>query len=135
MNRKNATALLVLLAVLVFSVAATNVTTQKFAKQSGGSTGDSVIVGADTSTAYVLPNDLAGWWVAASNDSDTTYLVQATVDGNYWTTVDFDTVSEGTSEVSTDFGTTYNTWSVRVIQDNLKAAGGDYGAVYLFKKK
>lgn len=108
-----------LVAFAVMSTAATNVTSTIVTKQAGGSTGDSTVAAADTSTVVAIPRDASAWKVVAFSDSATIYVVQVQVRaGGRWYTIDIDTTAAGAAvESSADFGTTYNGWACRIIQD------------------
>lgn len=114
--------------MIVAGVSAVEINNSKLVKQVGGTTGDSAIVAADTATAIWLPNRTSTWWAAVACDSNSIYTTQVSYDNTYWFTVDCDTVGDGAAEATTVFENgQYAGWYVRVIQDNLTAAGAAYG--------
>jgi hypothetical protein len=118
--------------ILVFSLAATKIEGDAFSKQTGGSTGDSSIVAPDTSSAVDLKPSIAGWYVVVAADSLTSYRVQVSMNGGVrWHTVDFDTVAIASIESTADLGPAYAGFKVRVITDNLSAAGAAFGRSYV----
>lgn len=108
-------------------------------KQVGGSTGDSLGVAPDTSAVVQLRTDLESWWVAVAADSMSMYRTQVSPDGSRWFTVDTDTVPAGQAEATVDSGGeplfvsgAFGGWYIRVIVDNLTAAGAPYGRASIF---
>ena len=134
-------AFLALAAILVLASSAFGATSQttKFTKQVGGSTGDSLIVAADTSTAIRLPSVYTGLAVFAASDSNMSNTVQISPDNSSWFIVSFDsTVSTATSKkarATADLGTLYGGMWMRTITDNLTAAGAPYGASWIIITK
>lgn len=95
-----------------------------------GSTGESLIVAPDTSTAIRLDRKTKSWFVISATDSLSSYKTQVSQDGTYWYTVDFDSCPKGEAEPTGDFGANsglYAGFYVRVIIDNLTAGGGPIG--------
>lgn len=117
-----------LVALAALCIAAVNVDITDFTKQNGGSTGDSCTVAPDTSDWEVLDEDITHCHIVFWADSLTSYLVQVSVDGTHLATaVALDSVAIGASEATTDLGATWAGQAIRVIQDNLSAAGAASG--------
>lgn len=138
MKSNKLAAILAALALVVFSVAiavgADKVSQRKVSKATGGSTGDSMIVAADTSVAFNLGENLNAWWVVAACDSQASYATEISPDGTHWYQVDIDTVASGSLESSADLGKQYGGMRVRLILDNLTAAGAPFGNVWIVQQ-
>lgn len=121
--------------VLLFSVPvlAGKFSLEKITKQVGGTSGDSCIVAADTSSWVLLERTLTRLFVIAMADSDMAYTVQVATDTTHWMQVDIDTVSAGTAEATADFGSIYRDFNIRIITDNLTAAGAAFGTAAISK--
>src|SRR3990172_612296 len=130
MKARQRFALLALASIAVFAMGA-EVVSYKFVKTTGGSTGDSSIVAVDTSAVQTLATNISGWVVVVQADSATSYRTLVSADGAHWSSVDFDTCAIAGIEASADFGTAYNGMQVRVVLDNLSAAGAAYSRAYL----
>lgn len=115
----------VLATLLVASVPAHAAVKQSIpAKQTGGSTGDSSIVAADTSAVVTLTSKLTDLFVVVWADSQSIYTTQISPDGGtHWFTVDVDTVAAGTVESTGSLGKTYADMGMRVILDKISASG------------
>jgi len=118
--------LVAILAVCMGAISRTKVT-----KQYGGSTGDSCVAAADTSTRVVLREDVIGFWVTGQCDSATVFKLQVSSDSTNWATVDSISVSNGWIESGTDFGKKYQGWYARVIQDVGTASTTAWGAAWV----
>lgn len=100
------------------------------AKQTGGSTGDSLIVAPDTSAVGVISKEAKSWWVTVAADSLASYKIQVSPNQTYWYTVDFDSCPKGEAELSANLGAGVGYYAgmyFRLILDNLTAAGAPYG--------
>jgi hypothetical protein len=133
--RKALLAIMALCLITASAALAANTSTNKMTKQSGGSTGDSAKVAPDTSSAIRLPTNYTGLFVIAANDSATSYRTQVSYDNSSWFTADFDTCAIASAEATADLGSIYGGFYLRVITDNLSAAGADYGASWVVISK
>jgi len=128
----------VLLALFLVSTGAKTVSSS-VSKASGGSTGDSMIVAADTSAIENIPKDAINWYVASAVDSLASIKVIVSPDGGTrWFAIDIDTTASGAAEATANFGGgvgTYAGWQIRIIMDNLTAAGAPFGRAYIFWNK
>lgn len=139
MKGKLALTALAILAFLAFSVTAwaANIELTKVTKQTGGgSTGDSLTAGADTSSAVQIPRSTTALRVFAAADSQSIYITQIAIPGSsYWFTIDTDTVAAGAAEATADFGSAYAGMSIRVIMDPIPAAASEFGAAWVTATK
>jgi hypothetical protein len=133
MKRKGILALAMLVVLAFASVSmATRTYSSKSTKQTGGgSTGDSLTAGPDTSSAMTIPRDATTWWVIAAADSQCRYTVQVSEGGTYWYSVIIDsTGGAGQAEAATA-QTAYQGLQLRIILDPVPAGTSPYGAAWL----
>jgi hypothetical protein len=136
MLRKSSLAAFAVVLLLAFSAAfAATIETTKVTKAAGGSTGDSCKVAPDTSATVVIDAKATTWYVVCFADSATSYRTVVSLDGTHWFSVDFDSVTAGTIESTADLGKQYAGYGVRVIQDNLSAAGAAYGNAVVVEER
>lgn len=126
--------LVALLALAAVTVVAAPVRNTKFVKQvGGGSTGDSLAAGEDTSSAMVLPKDVTAWWIVAAADSQVRYYTEVSPDGTYWFRIDTDSTGGASqAEATADFAKLYAGMQIRVILDPVPAGTSPFGAAWLF---
>lgn len=134
-RRSKIAAALALMALAVFAMGATVVETTLVPRGTGGSTGDSVIATADTSSWLRISDKTEHLYVMTMNDSASTYRTQVSADTTNWFTVDFDTVTAGEAEATADFGNIYNGMAIRVVRDLVAAGEADYGRTYIVESK
>lgn len=110
--------------LLLVGVADAGVVQHITTKQVGGSTGDSSIVAADTSSVVALSPLLTDLYVAVWADSQSIYkTIVSPNGGDRWYVVDVDTVAAGSMELTGSLGNTYAGMALRVVLDKIPASG------------